>query len=283
MATNDQELEDLQYQIIVGEVTEQTKSGGLIWSQISPTQYKVTEIDKSQCADPFYTTAIWDAVISKTFLGTEELYTLDLARNTYKKVGVDSQKVAAVAELFATVERNIKEPRKNLTEAIRFYQQLANAYNAVSGPPFVLRPNADLDVQWLRVPATGFHYEKIIQPVNDHDSDSTYVYDTNMEIAKFGFEPLPDWAEDNYSSVILRMAVKNISGTQLIGAILRVEGQGVTTDSDLALEAVTQGSYVTVEHTWTRAFTKAEINNLHVQLGAMAPVNRVSAIELVVN
>lgn len=283
MATNDEILQQIQEEILVSELIEQTKSYGLIWKQTSPTQFKVTEIDRSQCNDPFYPNASWNAIVSKMLIGENYLYVLDISRNTIAEIGIDSEKVDKVATLYSIIERANTDPTAKTKKAIRFYQQLNNAYNAVSGPPFTLRPNADLDDGWLRVPATGMYFDKIWQPVDTHDGDSTYIYDTSMTIAKFGFDPLPDWAPDSYDSVVLRMAVKNIQGTQIIGVLLVIEENDVVSDSEVFTDALTVGSYVVTEMTWTRSFTRQEINNLHVQLGAIASVNRISAIELVVN
>ncbi len=204
MATNKDILKSIQGQIFVGEIIEKTKGEGLVWNKVGSTQYSSYEYEFSACNSPTKPAATWEFHLSKTVIGSNYNFTLDVFRNKTRIVNVDANIAINLIDLYATVEKIILNPRKKINKVLKFLHQVETVYNQVTGPPFTLRPNADLLTTWNRVPATGTWFDKIRQSVENHDGDATYIYDLSNSDAEFGFNPLPDWAGNSFEEVELR-------------------------------------------------------------------------------
>lgn len=283
MTTNKDILKSIQGQIFVGEIIEKTKGEGLVWNKIGSTQYSSYEYEFSNCTSPTKPAATWEFHLSKTVISSAYNFTLDVFRNRTRIINVDSNLAINLVDLYATVEKLILNPRKKINKVLKFLQQVETVQNQVSGPPFILRPNADLITTWNRVPAAGTWFDKIRQSVDYHDGDATYIYDLSNSDAEFGFNPLPDWAGDSFEEVELRLVVKNHSeDASTIGLALAL----FENDSEVISKSFTTpitSEYVLIENMfWRRSFNRDDINNLRVRLKASTAINYITAIELIV-
>lgn len=286
MTTNEETLELIQNQIVVGEIIEKTTGQGLVWNQVSKTQYNASEIEFPPCVSPLRPAATWEFNLSKTIIGGSYRFTLDIFRNLTLVMSLDSDLAENLVDLYSTVEELNLLSSNRFNQALSFVQKLETVLNRVSGPPFVLRPNADLTTSttWNRVPAAGTWFDKIRQPVDNHDGDATYIYDLSNSNIEFGFNPLPDWAGDSFEEVELRIVVKNHSGgaTTIGLALVIVENQVESLVKSFTTNIT--GSYNIIGGMfWRRAFTLDDVNNIRVRIKSTTAVNYITAVELSVN
>ena len=204
-------------------------------------------------------------------------------RNKTRIVNIDSNVAVNLIDLYATVEKLILKPRKKINKVLKFLQQVETIRDEVTGPPFALRPNSDLLTTWNRVPAAGTWFDKIRQPVTNHDGDSTYIYDLSNSDAEFGFNPLPDWAGNSFGEIELRIVVKNHSeDANTIPLALALFENGTEVISKSFTPTITS-DYLLIEGMfWRRSFNRDDINNIRVRLKASSAINYITAIELLV-
>ncbi len=289
---NKKELDFLYDEALVREIIVKTELFGINWSLVAPGEYYAYERDATSCTDPYRPTVLWEYRLSQTIMNFDNVYNLQILRNRVPYLSYNTIDVDAVDELYDVTERIIMNPNRHAQIALRAAQNIADVRDFLLGPPFVLRPNDDLDFNvitspgtgWKRVPAMGHKWDKIRTPVDINDGDGTYVYDDTNSIQEFAFDALPDGTPQSYSSVTLRMSVKNVTAPALVSGSLIVEAPGFTPQSQSG-SAVTTGSYSTIELTWTPTspFDRVEINFMRLRLEAVTGINRITSIELLAN
>lgn len=293
---NKKTLDFLYDEMLIREIIMKTELLGINWSLIAPGEYYAYERDLTTCTDPYRPAIFWEYRLSQNVLGEDNIYYLQIKRNNvpylYYNTAAGTNTVDAVDELYDIAERMTMTPSRRAKTALRQVQSIVDNRDFLLGPPFTLRPNDDLDLNvinnpgtgWKRVPATGHKWEKIRTPVDINDGDGSYIYDDTNTIQEFAFDVLPDGTAQTYSSVTLRLSVKNVSAPAIVDGTLLVEAPGFTPQAQ-SFSAATTGSYDTVEFEWTPAtpFDRMEINFMKLRLESVTGINRISSIELVAN
>jgi hypothetical protein len=293
---NKKELDFLYNEMLVRELIMKTELFGVNWSLVAPGEYYAYERDLTICTDPYRPQVLWEYRLSQTVMNNDNVYNLQIYRNSVPYLAMNTSatwlNVNAVDELYDIAERMTLNPGRHSRTALRAIQNITDVRDFLLGPPFTLRPNDDLGANiitapgtgWKRVPAMGHKWEKIRTPVDANDGDGSYIYDDTNTTQEFAFDVLPDGTPQSYSSVTLRICVKNTSAPALIGASLVVEAPGFTPRSQ-SFSSATTGSYSVVEWTWTpvTAFDRLEINFMRVRFESATGINRITSVELVAN
>lgn len=293
---NKKTLDFLYDEMLVREIIMKTELFGINWSLIAPGEYYAYERDLTTCTDPYRPAILWEYRLSQNVMGDDNIYYLQIKRNSvpylYYNTAPGANTVDAVDELYDIAERMSLNSGSKARTALRQIQNITDVRDFLIGPPFTLRPNDDLDLNvitnpgtgWKRVPAMGHKWEKIRTPVDINDGDGSYIYDDTNTTQEFAFDVLPDGAAQSYSSVTLRLSIKNVSAPALVDGTLIVEAPGFTPQAQ-SFSAATTGSYTTVEFEWTPTtpFDRMEINFMKLRLESVTGINRISSIELVAN
>jgi hypothetical protein len=293
---NKKTLDFLYDEILVRELLSKTELLGVSWSLVRPGEFYAYERDLTSCIDPYRPQVLWEYRLTQTVMGEQNIYNLQILRNSvpylYYNTAEGGNMVNSVDELYDVAERMTHDNSRNKRVALKAIQNIVDVRDFLLGPPFTLRPNDDLALNvmtapgtgWKRVPAMGHKWEKIRTPVDANDGDGSYIYDDTNTIQEFAFDVLPDGTAQTYSSVTLRISVKNTSAPALIDITLLVEAPGFTPQSQ-DFSSATTGTYDVVEWTWTPAtpFDRMEVNFMKLRLEAVTGINRITSIELVAN
>ena len=247
-----------------------------MWEQESPSSFRSASFESRTGKPDVY----WEFVLSQ--VGEGDKFALDVYRNREFHASIQSD---ALTELHQAIFEKTDRISKHKDDVRNFVATQPSCHNFPLTLPITLQPNYDfmpVNTGWKRVPANGYRYEKIREGVDDNDGDATYIYDDGGTQTEIGFEPPPVGAPSTYTTVTARIAVKNISNTPTIAGKLRivVPGQSVR-EADFTSSGLSTTNYEVVEWSWTDVFTVQEIAYLRIRLNAVAGVNRVSAIELV--